>query len=217
MILISNLGNLTVTTKFGILTTRSGDINSDLFTVFIARLTETWDYYAVNPKLFWCWQFFAFAFQHPFGIKDYGVVWGAIPSPNIWGFTHIWDQTMGVFNMIKGWGVNNTVSYLGVSRPAVLPRQLAQAAGRCEDATEPGPKGRGLVVEVSDGTFPNGGFHSHGGTPIAGRLIMENPYKTGWFWETPTYRQCTLWTLLSYVRIVIPVQSCAHTRSSFKR
>ena len=86
---------------------------------------------------------------------------------------------MGVFNMIKGWGVNNTVSYLGVSRPAVLPRQLAQAAGRCEDATEPGPKGRGLVVEVSDGTFPNGGFHSHGGTPIAGRLIMENPYKTG--------------------------------------
>ena len=34
------------------------------------------------------------------------------------------------------------------------------------------------------GSLP-GGFHSHGGTPIAGWLIMENPSINGWFGGTP--------------------------------
>ena len=101
--------------KAGILTTRCEDINqpkrwvftklhwpqpqrsSDLFIVFIARLTATKvglppsnqsQVVTVDVDSF-C------VSQHPVGIWDCSVAWDAIPCPSIRGFTQ-WDQTTEV-------------------------------------------------------------------------------------------------------------------------
>ena len=63
-----------------------------------------------------------------------------------------------------------------------------------------GPGGQSKVVRVWWFFFPYGGFHSHGGSPIAG-WFMENPSINGWELGVPLFQESAISVSWFYMRV----------------